>query len=193
MAPQHVCVNGRRALGSAGMPEAARTPVRRRLPGVARNQRSAGYRPGRWPRLSRGRCEDAGARTRLHAIESKISGLLTQRDQLKFVICSREDYDWSKAFLQEHGLAARLPDTILAKLQRNNPDPVGGLEFWRTGCKCVFQLQLHKVLWGRHSGQVTAASSTAQPKRAVVLLSGGLDSAHRVRSGPCTRFSSATP
>jgi 7-carboxy-7-deazaguanine synthase len=30
--------------------------------------------------------------------------LLTPRDQLKFVICSREDYDWSKAFLQEHGL-----------------------------------------------------------------------------------------
>ena len=26
---------------------------------------------------------------------------LSPRDQLKFVICSREDYDWSKAFLQE--------------------------------------------------------------------------------------------
>ena len=31
--------------------------------------------------------------------------VLTQRDQLKFVICSREDYDWSKAFLQQHGLS----------------------------------------------------------------------------------------
>ena len=32
---------------------------------------------------------------------------LTQRDQLKFVICSRADYEWSKAFLQEHALSQR--------------------------------------------------------------------------------------
>ena len=32
---------------------------------------------------------------------------LTPLDQLKFVICSRDDYDWSKAFLQQHGLSAR--------------------------------------------------------------------------------------
>ena len=28
---------------------------------------------------------------------------LSPRDQLKFVICSRADYDWSKEFLREHG------------------------------------------------------------------------------------------
>src|SRR5271165_553717 len=31
--------------------------------------------------------------------------LLSPRDQVKFVICSREDYDWSSAYLEEHGLA----------------------------------------------------------------------------------------
>ena len=42
------------------------------------------------------------ARNRIENFE-----LLTARDQLKFVICSREDYDWSKMFLQEHGLSER--------------------------------------------------------------------------------------
>jgi 7-carboxy-7-deazaguanine synthase len=32
---------------------------------------------------------------------------LTSRDQLEFVICSRDDYDWSKACLQEHRLGER--------------------------------------------------------------------------------------
>jgi 7-carboxy-7-deazaguanine synthase len=59
------------------------------------------------------------ARNRIENFE-----LLTQRDQLKFVICSREDYDWSKAFLQEHGLSGSCsrPATRKSRLQR-----------WRTG------------------------------------------------------------
>src|SRR3970040_1657180 len=32
--------------------------------------------------------------------------LLTAHDQVKFVICSREDYDWAKGIVAEHGLAA---------------------------------------------------------------------------------------
>jgi 7-carboxy-7-deazaguanine synthase len=77
---------------------------------------------------------------------------LSSNDQLKFVICSREDYDWSKAFLHEHGLTARcrilfspsydqLPARLLADWVLADRLPVR------------FQIQLHKVLWGDVPGK----------------------------------------
>ncbi len=33
--------------------------------------------------------------------------LLKEQDQLKFVLCSREDYDWARGVLAQHGLPAR--------------------------------------------------------------------------------------
>ena len=53
---------------------------------------------------------------------------LSQRDQLKFVICSREDYDWSKEFLRKHALDGTLPDSLFAQLQAAFPHRVGGLD-----------------------------------------------------------------
>jgi 7-carboxy-7-deazaguanine synthase len=78
--------------------------------------------------------------------------LLTARDQLKFVICSRPDYDWSKAFIKEHGLGQscqvlfspsfrQLSATLLADWILADRLPVR------------FQLQLHKVLWGDVPGK----------------------------------------
>jgi 7-carboxy-7-deazaguanine synthase len=77
---------------------------------------------------------------------------LTPRDQLKFVICSRADYDWSKAFLHEHHLSERcrilfspsynqLSPTLLADLILADRLPVR------------FQMQLHKILWGDVPGK----------------------------------------
>jgi 7-carboxy-7-deazaguanine synthase len=78
--------------------------------------------------------------------------LLTPRDQVKFVICSREDYDWSKAYLHEHALSelcqvlfspsyAQVPAATLADWILADRLPVR------------FQLQLHKVLWGDVPGK----------------------------------------
>ncbi|MEA3175520.1 MAG: 7-carboxy-7-deazaguanine synthase [Gammaproteobacteria bacterium] len=78
--------------------------------------------------------------------------LLTARDQLKFVIGSRADYDWSKDFIAAHGLAERsrilfspsyhqLSATTLAEWILADRLPVR------------FQLQLHKVLWGDVPGK----------------------------------------
>ena len=78
--------------------------------------------------------------------------LLTMRDQLKFVICCREDYDWSKAFLQEHGL----PDhcRILFSPSYNEVSPAALAEWILADRLPVrFQLQLHKVLWGDVPGK----------------------------------------
>jgi 7-carboxy-7-deazaguanine synthase len=79
-------------------------------------------------------------------------GGLTQRDQLKFVIGSRDDYEWSKRFVHEHALAERcrllfspsygqLAPTTLAEWILQDRLPVR------------FQLQLHKILWGDVPGK----------------------------------------
>jgi 7-carboxy-7-deazaguanine synthase len=78
--------------------------------------------------------------------------LLTLRDQLKFVICSREDYDWSKAFLQEHGLPERC--RILFSPSYNQVSPTALAEWILADRLPVrFQLQLHKILWGDVPGK----------------------------------------
>jgi 7-carboxy-7-deazaguanine synthase len=78
--------------------------------------------------------------------------LLTPKDQLKFVICSREDYDWSKAYLQEHGLSDR--SRILFSPSYNDVS-ASELADWILADRLPvrFQLQLHKVLWGDTPGK----------------------------------------
>ncbi len=78
--------------------------------------------------------------------------LLTRRDQLKFVICSRDDFDWSKAYLEEHGLAARC--SILFSPSYTQITPTDLAEWILAERLNVrFQLQLHKVLWGDVPGK----------------------------------------
>jgi 7-carboxy-7-deazaguanine synthase len=79
-------------------------------------------------------------------------GLLSRRDQVKFVICSREDYDWSKAFMQEHGLAQQ--SRVLFSPSYNEVSPTA-LADWILADRLPvrFQLQLHKVLWGDVPGK----------------------------------------
>jgi 7-carboxy-7-deazaguanine synthase len=87
------------------------------------------------------------ARNRIENFE-----LLTPKDQLKFVICSRQDYDWSKAFLQEHGLPEQC--RILFSPSYNEVSPTA-LADWILSDRLPvrFQLQLHKVLWGDTPGK----------------------------------------
>jgi 7-carboxy-7-deazaguanine synthase len=78
--------------------------------------------------------------------------LLGPKDQLKFVICSREDYDWSKAFLQEHGLQQQC--RILFSPSFTEVSPTALAEWILADRLPVrFQLQLHKVLWGDVPGK----------------------------------------
>jgi 7-carboxy-7-deazaguanine synthase len=77
---------------------------------------------------------------------------LSQRDQLKFVICSRADYDWSKAFLLEHALTQRC--RILFSPSYNQLEATT-LADWILADRLPvrFQLQLHKILWGDVPGK----------------------------------------
>ncbi len=78
--------------------------------------------------------------------------LLTPLDQLKFVICSRGDYEWSKSFLREYGLPARCRVLFSPSYGQLSPTLLAD---WiladRLGVR--FQLQLHKILWGDVPGK----------------------------------------
>jgi 7-carboxy-7-deazaguanine synthase len=78
--------------------------------------------------------------------------LLTQRDQVKFVVCSREDYDWSKAYLKEHALAERCQVLFSPSYTQVAP---ATLADWilEDRLPVRFQVQLHKVLWGDVPGK----------------------------------------
>ena len=77
---------------------------------------------------------------------------LNARDQVKFVICSRADYEWSRAKLAE--LALPLGCTVLFSPSYEQL-PARELADWiladRLGVR--LQVQLHKLLWGNVPGK----------------------------------------
>ena len=77
---------------------------------------------------------------------------LTPHDQLKFVICSRADYDWSKQFLERHGLHGRCDVLFSPSFGQVVP---AELAQWILDDRLNvrFQLQLHKILWGDLKGR----------------------------------------
>lgn len=78
--------------------------------------------------------------------------LLSPRDQLKFVICSRADYDWSKAFMLEHGLGEKCQILFSPSYHEVSPTMLAD---WILSdrLRVRFQMQLHKVLWGDVPGK----------------------------------------
>jgi 7-carboxy-7-deazaguanine synthase len=77
---------------------------------------------------------------------------LNPRDQVKFVICDRVDYEWSRAQLATHGLAQRCE--VLFSPCHGRLDPAQ-LADWilEDRLPVRFQLQLHKYLWGDARGK----------------------------------------
>jgi len=78
--------------------------------------------------------------------------LLTQQDQVKFVICDRRDFDWALERVDMHGLAERCP--VLFSPSWGQAEP-GELADWILEARAPvrLQLQLHKVLWGDVPGR----------------------------------------
>ena len=72
---------------------------------------------------------------------------LTSRDEVKFVIGSREDYEWSCAQLREHRLAERCHAVLFSPIF-GRIDPRQIVE-WILADKLPvrFQLQMHKFIW----------------------------------------------
>lgn len=87
------------------------------------------------------------ARNRLENIP-----LLTPRDQVKFVVCDRADYEWALSMLREHDLASRCEVLFSPSYAQVAPRE---LAEWMLADRVParFQLQLHKILWGEEQGR----------------------------------------
>jgi len=77
---------------------------------------------------------------------------LTLNDQIKFVICSKRDYDWVRFKLDEYQLIPRVSDVLFSpSYGQQNPTE---LAQWILHDKLAvrLQLQLHKFLWNNEAG-----------------------------------------
>lgn len=78
---------------------------------------------------------------------------LKQKDQIKFVICSRVDYDWAKSMISDHNLASLVGDVLMSP----SWGQVDATELadWivADNLPVRYQIQMHKVLWADEPGR----------------------------------------
>ncbi len=78
--------------------------------------------------------------------------LLSGRDQIKFVICDRADYEWARFKLDEHQLNTRVAEVLFSP-SFGQITPLELAEWILADNLPVrFQLQLHKILWNDTPG-----------------------------------------
>lgn len=78
--------------------------------------------------------------------------LLRRNDQIKFVICDRQDYEWARLQLDRYELSSRV-DEILFSPSFGQQDATELAEWiLRDRLPVRFQLQLHKLLWNDAQG-----------------------------------------
>ena len=78
--------------------------------------------------------------------------LLGARDEIKFVIKDRADYEWARRVIAEHRLDALCP--LLISPVQGEIEPTTLAEWILADRLPVrFQLQLHKLLWGNMQGK----------------------------------------
>ena len=77
---------------------------------------------------------------------------LTANDQVKFVVCSKRDYDWARFKIDQYQLTQRVSDVLLSpSYGQQNPTE---LAEWilHDKLEARLQLQLHKFLWNNEAG-----------------------------------------
>ena len=78
---------------------------------------------------------------------------LTTQDQVKFVLCSRADYDWAKQMCAEHDLTSKVSDVLFSpSFSELAPTDLAN---WivEDRLQVRMQMQLHKQLWGDIPGK----------------------------------------
>jgi len=80
-------------------------------------------------------------------------GLLRKKDQVKFVICDRQDYEWACFKVDEYQLSERVNEVLFSPCY----DKIDASELveWIVADRLPvrFQMQLHKALWGDKPGR----------------------------------------
>lgn len=76
---------------------------------------------------------------------------LKAEDEIKFVICSKADFDWAQAVIQQYQLEQRVKLIFSPSYHQVAPEQLAG---WllASGLQARLQVQLHKVLWGEKQG-----------------------------------------
>lgn len=79
--------------------------------------------------------------------------LLQKNDQVKFVICNREDYNWARFKVDEYDLLNKVADVWFSPI--HGELKASDLADWiiEDRLQVRFQLQLHKLLWADEPGR----------------------------------------
>ena len=79
---------------------------------------------------------------------------LTNRDEVKFVLSTRRDYEFASDFIREHGLVARVREVLFSPVFEDPEGKWPGLEprqlaewILSDGLQVRLGLQLHKFIW----------------------------------------------
>lgn len=78
--------------------------------------------------------------------------LLTSHDEVKFVICDRQDYDWSCLKMDELGLADRAAEILFSPSQGQLAPKQLAEWILQDKLDVRMQLQTHKFIWGDQPG-----------------------------------------
>ncbi len=78
---------------------------------------------------------------------------LSEHDQIKFVLCDRQDYEWAKLKCDEHQLYDRVADVLMSPSfgQLDATELADWIVQDRIPVR--MQVQLHKLLWGDEAGR----------------------------------------
>lgn len=77
---------------------------------------------------------------------------LGQKDQLKFVICDRQDYEWAVFKLDEHCLSEQVGEILFSASHAQLEPALLAEWILQDNLRVRLQIQLHKFLWGDKPG-----------------------------------------
>ncbi len=91
---------------------------------------------------------------------------LKDTDEVKFVLSSREDYDWAKEVIDRYELQKRAKVLLGIAFGRMEPRP---LAYWilQDGLEVRLQLQLHRYIWPPGTQEGTLLRSTCRHEKGV--------------------------
>ena len=78
--------------------------------------------------------------------------LLKKIDQVKFVICDRQDYEWARFKVQELGLTERVSEVLFSASHEELSSRELAEWILEDELDVRLQVQLHKILWGDKQG-----------------------------------------
>ena len=76
---------------------------------------------------------------------------ISVKDEIKFVLCSREDYEWAKQIMNQYQLHQKYSILFSPVYEKLDPTDLGN---WilEDQLDVRMQIQLHKLLWGEKPG-----------------------------------------